>query len=240
MNARPLAKIEADLEAAFRREAKGPIEIGGLLIEAKEQLDAHGKWLPWLVAKFPHSVRTAQDYMSAARFAAKYAMIAHLKITAGGLYALARIDSRDSYPNGAEIIKTALQEAESTWIGSDRVDDIDCMLNPPDPEPPDPDPGPSPSPSPSPSDGDDDGDGDDDDDADDRPPPPAPPPLNPKQARLVRDFDDAIAAFKKLVTKRAAEFVAAGAPSVDLELIANFLLQIAKERSRAKEEETTS
>jgi Protein of unknown function (DUF3102) len=61
----PAAKIEAALEASFKRESRNFIEIGGLLNEAKEQLDSHGKWLPWLKARFPHAVRTAQNYMAA-------------------------------------------------------------------------------------------------------------------------------------------------------------------------------
>jgi hypothetical protein len=43
MNARDLGAIEADLKAAFEHEAKGPIEVGALLVEAKEQFADHAE-----------------------------------------------------------------------------------------------------------------------------------------------------------------------------------------------------
>jgi hypothetical protein len=123
-NARPLAKIEADLEAAFGRESRGPIEVGALLTEAKELLDAHGRWLPWLGDRFAHlSVRTAQRYMAAHHFAAKHApkatSLSLLKLTPGALYKLAAIDDDG---DDREIITRALREAEAKWVSADRVD----------------------------------------------------------------------------------------------------------------------
>src|SRR5215469_4612116 len=69
------------------------IEIGGLLIEAREghQLD-HGDWLPWLEQEFDFSERTAQNYMAASRFAAKYETVSYLKVTCSALYYLATGD----------------------------------------------------------------------------------------------------------------------------------------------------
>jgi hypothetical protein len=58
-----------------------------LLLEAKEQLE-HGEWLPWLETYFGKSVRTAQNYMDAARFAIKYATVAHLMLRPTALYVL--------------------------------------------------------------------------------------------------------------------------------------------------------
>ena len=63
------------------------INIGNLLLEAKEQLK-HGEWLPWLKANFGSSIRSAQNYMAAARFAAKYATVAHLRLRPTALYLL--------------------------------------------------------------------------------------------------------------------------------------------------------
>jgi hypothetical protein len=128
-NARPLAKIEADLEAAFGRESRGPIEVGALLTEAKELLDAHGAWLPWLGNRFAHLIlRTAQRYMLAFRFSVKYGpdgrnatCVSHLKLTPTALYKLAAIDDGDD----REIIKRALREAETKWVSADRVDQIE-------------------------------------------------------------------------------------------------------------------
>ncbi len=209
-NARSLARIEADLEAAFKREARGPIEIGGLLLEAKEQL-SHGQWLIWLNSNFPHSVSTCENYINAAKFAAKFPTVVNLKVSPTGFYALAKSDN----DGDAEVVKRALHEAETKWVDAVRVHQIVKELRPP-PLPPA------------------DEEESDDDTApdDDQPPPPAPPPINPKQARLVRDFDGAVAAFKTLVTKRASEFAAASTLRCDLEVIGNFLLQVARQVSR--------
>ena len=128
---RSLTTIEADLEAAFRREANGPIEIGRLLNEAKEQLDTHGEWLPLLKARFPHAVRTAQNYMGAARLAYKYATVAHLRLSHSALYALVEADN-----NGDdELVEAVLREAQATpaWIDRDRVNEIWREINLPDP-----------------------------------------------------------------------------------------------------------
>jgi Protein of unknown function (DUF3102) len=237
VNARPLARIEADLAAAFQRESRGAIEIGGLLIEAKEQLDAHGQWLPWLKDKFPHAIRTAQNYMAAHRLAGEYATVAHLKLSTGGLYALVAADNAGD----VSVIDKVLQEAKTKWVDADRVREIAEELRPP-PDPLPPSTGEDPAEKPDADaddandDDDDDDDGDDETPPDDERPPPPSPGLNPKQARLVRDFDDAVAAFKNLVTRRAADFAPAATPTFDLEMIGNFLLQVARERSRASSE----
>ena len=71
VNHRPLKKIEAELATALECEVKYVIKAtgqliktGGLLAEAKEQLDEHGAWLPWLKDNFPRTPRTAQNYMA--------------------------------------------------------------------------------------------------------------------------------------------------------------------------------
>jgi len=206
-NSRPLEAIEADLEAALEREARGPVEIGALLTEAKALLGSHGMWLLWLKAKFPHTARTAQNYMAAAALAAKYATIAHLRLAPGALYALCEADNRGD----AVVVERVLHEAETGWVDADRVREIarEGLWSPPPSSQPEPDGTPPPP-----------------------PPPPPPPGLKPKQARLVQDFDAAVAAFKSLLTKRAADFVASSTPGLELEAIANFLLQVARERSK--------
>jgi hypothetical protein len=232
MNARPLSTIEKDLEAAFQRERKGPIEIGGLLLEAKEQLDAHGRWLPWLRARFPHAVRTAQNYMSAYKFSLRHksATVAYLKLSPGGLYALVEADKDDDQG----VVERGLREAKTRWVDASRVHEIVEEFHRP------PAPSPAPSPSTTPPAGTSAGTSapampPDDDDDDDRPPPPmppAPPGLSPKQARFVNDFDAAIVSLKALAARPAASFVAAGASNVDLDMASNFLGQVVRERSK--------
>ncbi len=141
-HARALSKIETDLEVEFKREADSPIKIGRLLIQAKELLTEHGEWLRWLGDYFPHAARTAQRYMSAAEFAAKYDTVSHLHVTPGALYALAAADSEDN----SALIEAALREAESKWIDQKRV--VEILRAPPALPPPPPDSGPPPAPPP--------------------------------------------------------------------------------------------
>jgi Protein of unknown function (DUF3102) len=218
-NARALSKIETDLEAEFKREAESPISIGRLLLKAKELLDAHGEWLAWLKNHFPHAVRTAQRCMSAAEFADKYATVSHLKLAPSALYALAAADNRG---NDA-LVQAVLREAETAWIDRDRVGQIERALSAPpasDDEPPRRS------------------------SSDDEPPtsePPAPPPpapaLTPKAAALVASFDNAVEAFKPLLAKRVADFVASAKPDYELQEIANFLLQIVAARRPTVDEQ---
>src|SRR5262245_40455235 len=65
MNALP--SIVADLTTALRTRAKCTVEIGRLLLRAKDLVD-HGEWLPWLKTNFPLSDRTAARYMAVAEW----------------------------------------------------------------------------------------------------------------------------------------------------------------------------
>jgi hypothetical protein len=235
MNVRPLAKIEAALEASFKRENRSIVEIGGLLIEAKEQLDRHGRWLLWLQAKFPHAIRTAQNYMAAHRFAAKYATVAHLNLAPSALYTLARFDSEGK----TKAVKAALREAKTKWVDYERVYEIYRELTPaldlpPPPappaaaeEPPDEAPGEE-APGEEES-------GEEEPPDDDRPPPTPPPGLNPRQAAQLRQFEEAAKALLGLAAKPSREFATADMAGFDLETIADFLRQVAKEKSKAVE-----
>jgi hypothetical protein len=91
-NARPLHVIEAELEAAIEAEGAHEVDdcirIGRLLLEMEAQVP-HGQWALWLetwAEKWGKSVRTAQNYMAAARAVAKYARLAYLKVTREVLY----------------------------------------------------------------------------------------------------------------------------------------------------------
>ena len=62
-----LATIEQKIHSALRLRTRSTLEIGELLLCAKAQV-SHGEWIPWLKDRFALSVRTAQNYMSAAEF----------------------------------------------------------------------------------------------------------------------------------------------------------------------------
>ena len=66
-------------------------------------------------------------------------------------------------------------------------------------------------------------------------PPPAPS-LTPKAAALVASFDAEVEAFKPLLAKRTADFIASTKPDHELEAIANFLAQIIAARQPVVEE----
>jgi hypothetical protein len=229
-NARSLRKIEADLEAAFLREKLGPIEIGGLLTEAKDLLASHGKWIAWLEERFPHSVRTAQRYMAAYEFSAKCDTVSHLKLTVGGLYTLASFDNSGRM----DVVNAALEEAKTQWVDADRVHEIVVDLRQQE-EPPEEEPSPGEEPfgydepppgaeleedelPPPPLD-------------DDRPPPPPPPRATPKQAGLTREFDTAALSLRRLMARRSDDFASTSLSTVDLLALANFLLQVAHKRA---------
>ena len=207
MNRRPLAKIAAEIATLLKRETKQVIEIGDLLAEAKEQLNEHGRWLPWLSENFALSIRTAQRYLAASAFAAKYDTVSHLPLTVSGLHALIEADNAGH----SEAVEAVLSEAKGAWVNDFRVWSVVASLSAsraPPPAPPTSDEriGEDPSPDgaeddacPSDEAGDEEpepaaegeGEGlpeeepdpeDEPEPDDDRPPPTPPPSLNPRQS----------------------------------------------------------
>ena len=120
----PLAMQLSDLQAALRRKVADIIAIGSLLLEAQEQLE-HGEWLPWLKLNFGASIRSAQNYMSAARCAAKYATVAHLKLTPSMLYWL----GGDLEATPLDEINAILKAAETEWVDLERAGEILNLLH---------------------------------------------------------------------------------------------------------------
>jgi hypothetical protein len=192
MNHRPLKTIAAEIATALKREAKSVIEIGGLLAEAQEQLGARGRWLPWLKANFPCSVRTAQRYLAAGAFAREYDTVSPSRLSVSGLYALVDAE-RDG---NSRVVEAALAEAKTKWVDDDRVREIIVELTASkagdDTEPPPPQEG---------------GAGDDADEQDDDQPFPEPPPsLTPRQAAQLQQFEGAAKALLSLKAKRRKNF----------------------------------
>ena len=129
---RDLKVITNELHAAQKREAADVIAIGKLLNEAKEQLLEHGEWLPWLAENFDSSVSTAENYMNAARFAAKFPTVGNLRLRPTALYLLGgELEHFDR-----KTINAILRESETKWVNADRVREIAEALRPePEPEP---------------------------------------------------------------------------------------------------------
>jgi hypothetical protein len=66
-NVAEINKLVSRIKAAHKRHLEAVYEIGADLLRAKELL-GHGNFLPWLQAEFRWSDRTANNYMSIARF----------------------------------------------------------------------------------------------------------------------------------------------------------------------------
>ena len=131
---RAIEAIADDLAAALKREASDVVAIGGLLIEAQDQLD-HGQWLPWLETNFGSSIRTADNYMNAARLTAKLESVSNLKLRPTALYLLgSKLDGQDPLFS-PEAIKAILKVAASEWVNADRAREIAKSLLPLPPPP---------------------------------------------------------------------------------------------------------
>jgi hypothetical protein len=223
---RDIAQIADDLAAALKRESANIIEIGGLLIEAKGAV-GHGKWLPWLETNFGESESTANNYMSAARLAAKSPTVGDLRLRPTTLYLLgSKLDDGPDDLFSPKAIEAILKEAETDWVNPARAYDIAASLRPP-PEI------------------------DDDDDEDDRaseaeqraleeeqrrkiedildsPPPelPPPPPLVVINAAL-QQFDKAVAMLAQVYTKSLADFASTEHSPDRIRSLGDFLVAVA-------------
>jgi hypothetical protein len=114
---RRLSAIAADLRKALRREATDIVDIGRLLVEAKEQV-AHGDWLPWLQREFSLSERSAQKYMRAHRFVTEYESDSYFNLSQSALYWLS--EPRQDFFSPTTV-KAILQEAKHRRIDEDEA-----------------------------------------------------------------------------------------------------------------------
>jgi hypothetical protein len=129
---RDLALVTAELQTVLKREAADYIAIGRLLTEAKEMLGQHGEWLPWLEANFGSSAPTAENYMNAARLAAKFLTVKNLKLRPTALYLLGRhLDDGPDALFSPKAIEAILKAAKSEWVNDRRAYDIAGELQPP-------------------------------------------------------------------------------------------------------------
>jgi hypothetical protein len=220
-----LGDVEEKLDDVLRRHADDIVTIGGLLKEAKDMI-GRGRWLPWLKDRFSMSERSAQRYMKASAFAKSVTVTDFRKcnLSPGALYLL----SEDRHwkqrggivDDGRRIATEAvLKEASQKRVGEDRADEIieKALADMAAAEEADPLHAPRPEPEAEPE-----------NDPEESPPPPPPPPPGPlpRDRYLAEKFAAAILELMKLTTKSSAKFVGVIPPN-DLELIANFLNQIA-------------
>ena len=125
---RTIATVVGELQTALKGETTSVIEIGGLLIEAKEMLD-HGEWLPWLKVNFGSSLKTADNYMNASRLA-NWKRVTNLKLRPTALYLLGGKLDDPLFP--PEAVEAILEAAKTEWVNGKRALAIaDSVLNPP-------------------------------------------------------------------------------------------------------------
>ena len=203
MKNRSLEAIAADIRKSLKAEVADVIKVGALLAEARALLQ-YGEWYAWLREQFSLSQRSALRYVAAYEFVAgKSATVSDLKLRISALHLLA--GDRSLRPKEIGVV---LREAKTKWVGATRAKEIIKEIRADD-HPGDDEPLPP----------------------DDEPLPPAPPPAPlPRDAALAKDFAEAITTLKGLMTKPSAKFVGAVA-AADLELVVNFLNQIAAKTS---------
>jgi hypothetical protein len=188
--------------------------------------DEHGQWMPWLAENFDLSYRTALRYVSAAEYVAKSDAVADFaNLSPTVLYELA--EGRYSEQEEGAI----LAEARERRVDEDAVDAICEALAPPDDDDDD--------------DADDDQDGDSGDDAEPAAaedpeitaiiegPPPVPP-MAPNLAPpdfALRDFEQAVGALKRLMTRLPAQFAGSTHSAHDLENVESFLRAVTKAKA---------
>ena len=113
---RTIEVITGELHTALKRETADILTIGGLLAEAKKQIP-HGEWLPWLKNEVSMSERSAQKYMKAADFAAKYELGADLDLSPSALFLLSRYDRH-------EVTDPVIKAAKEKHLGYDQAREI--------------------------------------------------------------------------------------------------------------------
>jgi hypothetical protein len=129
---RTLSRIEKDLRTALHSRTKNVLLIGRLLLGAKELVEP-GKWLAWLQTRagYPeHSQRSVYNYMSAAKYSAKFATVANLRLRPNALYYLAQRDQGED-PIEPKVREAIFAEARKKWLGREEIWDIEARLRPP-------------------------------------------------------------------------------------------------------------
>ena len=224
---RTLDMIAREIHTTLKRETTDIIAIGGLLIEARKHLP-HGQWYPWLKENFSLSRQTADRYIKLHRAVAKTPKIGELKLRSTLLEDL--FISKRQFP--PEVKEAIYKEAESKWVGRERAYEIQREMKQAEIEavdrgelPPSQDQKLAPE-------------REKRHEQEASPPdlPPAPQPLLPRDELLVSKFTSAINMLNELRAMPSGKFTAASVLSEELELIANFVKQVAA----AKKKQTTT
>jgi hypothetical protein len=220
---RALVVIAEEINVALKRETADIVVIGGLLIEAKAQIE-YGDWYSWLKKNFSLSRQSADRYIKLHQALVKTPKIGDLKIRSTLLDALLLFPPKRRFPPAAEA--AILKEAETKWVGLTRAYEIQREIK--RAEALEPSPWEEEEQEAEPDELEQDGELEQDEPEQEPPPdlPPPPPAPLPRDESLHNMFAKAIKTLKELMTKPSSKFTQAAEPE-ELEDVANFLNQIA-------------
>lgn len=90
-----LDTFKLKIEELQERYEQSYLEIGGLLIQARDVYKGHGDWIKWLKVNVPFSVRHAQRLIRVAEMFDDAALVSQLGLTSSKAYILTRIGKND-------------------------------------------------------------------------------------------------------------------------------------------------
>ena len=90
-----LDTFKLKIEELQERYEQSYLEIGGLLIQARDVYKGHGDWIKWLKENVPFSVRHAQRLIRVAEMFDDAALVSQLGLTSSKAYILTRIGKND-------------------------------------------------------------------------------------------------------------------------------------------------
>lgn len=90
-----LVTFKLKIEELQERYEQSFLEIGGLLIQARDVYKGHGDWIKWLKENVPFSVRHAQRLIRVAEMFDDATMVSRLRLTSSKAYILTRLDKKD-------------------------------------------------------------------------------------------------------------------------------------------------
>ena len=112
-----LLAIAAEIQTLNRRTMDNILQIGTLLMKAKEQLFRHGQWLHWLQYNVDISVRNAERYMQLAKSYSNSTLVSDLTHTKALLLLTIPDEERETFirePHPVSI--TRGNETKSIWL----------------------------------------------------------------------------------------------------------------------------
>lgn len=92
-----LVAIAAEIQTLKKRTMDNILQIGMLLIKAKEQLFRHGQWLHWLQYNVDISVRNAERYMQLAKAYSNSTLVSDLTTTKALLLLTISDEEREAF-----------------------------------------------------------------------------------------------------------------------------------------------